>query len=126
VICADQRTIVGQTKAGEFRISSYFELSSPDAPPDNSKFERMRRWSVPVLPVLSDLKFKITWVGSRPCTPDGLPVVGKIRGTENLYVAAGHCRLGATLSAATGKLVAEMVEGREPEILRELSPDRFS
>jgi D-amino-acid dehydrogenase len=126
VICADQRTIVGQTRAGEFRISSYFELSSPDAPPDNSKFERMRRWSIPVLPVLRDLKFKITWVGSRPCTPDGLPVIGKIRGTENLYVAAGHCRLGATLSAATGKLVAEMIEGKEPEMLRELSPERFS
>ncbi len=126
VICADQRTIVGQTMAGEFRISSFFELSSPDAPPDSSKFERMRRWSVPVLPVLSGLKFKLTWVGSRPCTPDGLPVVGRIRGTENLYVAAGHCRLGATLSAATGVLVAAMVEGKEPEILKELSPERFS
>ncbi len=126
VICADQRTIVGQTEAGEFRISSFFELSSPDATPDDSKFERMRRWSVPVLPVLNDLKFGTTWVGSRPCTPDGLPVVGKIRGTENLYVAAGHCRLGATLSAATGKLVAEMIEGKEPEVLKALSPERFS
>ncbi len=126
VICADQRTIVGQTKAGEFRITSFFELASPDSPPDSSKFERMRRWSVPVLPVLSDLRFQITWVGSRPCTPDGLPIVGKIRGTENLYVAAGHCRLGATLSAATGRLVAEMVEGKEPDILRELSPERFA
>ncbi len=126
VICADQRVIVGQTRAGEFRLSSYFELASPEAPPDNAKFERMRRWALPVLPVLKGLGFRITWVGSRPCTPDGLPVVGKIRGTENLYVAAGHCRLGATLSAATGKIVAEMIEGTEPEVLRDLSPERFA
>jgi len=66
------------------------------------------------------------WRGLRPCTPDGLPIIGRPPHLSNLIVAAGHCMLGISQGPATGKLVAHLVLGREPEI--DLTPfrvDRF-
>lgn len=66
------------------------------------------------------------WAGLRPCTPDGLPVVGQPREVRNLLVATGHGTLGISLAPATGELVAQLVLGKEQgEDLRLLSPDRF-
>ncbi|MCS7172395.1 MAG: FAD-dependent oxidoreductase [Armatimonadetes bacterium] len=68
----------------------------------------------------------VVWSGLRPCTPDGLPVVGRPRGLDNLVVATGHGTLGISLAPVTGELVAQLVAGEEPEDLVPLSPDRFS
>ena len=67
------------------------------------------------------------WAGLRPCSPDGLPYVGRTRKFNNLVTAAGHAMLGITLSPVTGKLVAEIVTGRTPSIdCTLLHPERFS
>lgn len=67
------------------------------------------------------------WSGLRPCTPDGLPYVGRFRRHPNLVAATGHAMIGMTMATATGKLVAQIVLGREPEIdIRALDPDRFA
>ncbi len=65
------------------------------------------------------------WAGLRPCTPDGLPAVGRPRGLENLVVATGHGTLGISLAPVTGELVARVVAGEEPAELELLRPDRF-
>lgn len=65
------------------------------------------------------------WTGLRPCTPDGLPVVGRPRGVDNLVVATGHGTLGISLAAVTGELVAQVVSGERPDELGPLSPERF-
>ena len=68
-----------------------------------------------------------TWSGLRPCTPDGLPYVGRFRRHPNLVAATGHAMIGMTMATATGKLVSQIVQGREPEIdIRALDPDRFA
>lgn len=48
------------------------------------------------------------WAGLRPCSPDGLPYVGRTRKYKNLILATGHAMLGFTLGPATGKLVMEI------------------
>jgi D-amino-acid dehydrogenase len=65
------------------------------------------------------------WAGLRPCTPDGLPALGRPRGLENLVVATGHGTLGISLAPVTGELVARVVTGEEPAELELLGPDRF-
>jgi D-amino-acid dehydrogenase len=66
------------------------------------------------------------WSGLRPCTPDGMPYVGRFRSFNNLIAATGHAMLGITLAAVTGNLVADLVAGRAPGLdIRQLSPDRF-
>jgi D-amino-acid dehydrogenase len=56
------------------------------------------------------------WYGWRPMTFDGKPILGPTPAMHNVFVAAGHSMLGTTMAPATGKLVAEMVDGRPPHI----------
>lgn len=66
------------------------------------------------------------WRGLRPCTPDGLPIIGISSSVKNLVIASGHCMLGVSQAPMTGKLVADLVQDREPGLdLSSLSPDRF-
>jgi D-amino-acid dehydrogenase len=66
------------------------------------------------------------WAGLRPCSPDGVPYLGRTRTASNLIVATGHAMLGLSLAPVTGQIVAEIVEGREPKFdLEPLSPDRY-
>jgi glycine/D-amino acid oxidase-like deaminating enzyme len=67
-----------------------------------------------------------TWAGLRSLTPDGLPLIGRTGRISNLVVATGHAMLGVTQSVVTGRLVADLVVGNEPEVpLESFSPDRF-
>ncbi len=66
------------------------------------------------------------WAGLRPCTPDGLPVIGWAGRWKNLMVASGHCMLGVSLAAATGKIVSQIVSGEPPDFdVEPLRPGRF-
>ena len=67
------------------------------------------------------------WRGLRPCSPDGLPYVGRTARLDNLSVATGHAMLGLSLGPATGQLVAGILGGEKPALdLALLSPDRYS
>ena len=67
------------------------------------------------------------WVGLRPCSPDGLPYLGRTRRFGNLTIATGHAMLGLSLGPISGKLVSEIVSGDKPSFdLTLLSPDRFN
>ena len=66
------------------------------------------------------------WRGLRPCTPDGLPYVGRTRAAQNLVVAAGHAMLGITLGPITGRIAADVLQGTPAKYdLAALSPDRY-
>jgi D-amino-acid dehydrogenase len=65
------------------------------------------------------------WCGFRPMTPDGLPLIGPTR-IDNLYLDTGHGPLGWTLACASGKLLADLLLGREPDVdPSPFAPDRF-
>jgi D-amino-acid dehydrogenase len=54
------------------------------------------------------------WMGSRPCTPDMMPIIGRAPRHEKLWLAFGHAHHGFTLGPVTGRLVAELVCGEPP------------
>lgn len=67
------------------------------------------------------------WAGLRPCTPDGLPLIGRPRTLENLIMATGHAMIGTSLAPITGKLVSEIAANKAPSIdCSALAPDRFN
>ena len=67
------------------------------------------------------------WCGLRPCSPDGLPYVGRTLRYPNLSVATGHAMMGLSLGPITGKLMAEILSGERPSIdIRLLDPDRYA
>jgi D-amino-acid dehydrogenase len=66
------------------------------------------------------------WAGLRPCSPDGLPYVGRDSKYKNLIVAAGHAMLGFTLGPVSGKLVTEIIEGRQTSLkIDQLAVNRY-
>jgi D-amino-acid dehydrogenase len=69
---------------------------------------------------------ELIWSGLRPCSADGLPFIGRLPHLKNATLATGHGMMGLSLAPATGKLVAELING-DPLSMR-LSPfelDRF-
>jgi len=70
---------------------------------------------------------KDIWFGFRPCSPDGLPYIGKSKTLKNLIIAGGHSMMGLSLAPATGKLVTEMA-GNLPLSVKTgaFDPERFS
>ncbi len=59
---------------------------------------------------------KDIWFGFRPCSPDGLPYLGKTEKVHNLIVAGGHAMMGLSLGPASGKVVADLARGQKPEV----------
>lgn len=67
------------------------------------------------------------WRGLRPCSPDGLPYVGRTKKFDNLSLATGHAMMGLSLGPATGKLMAQILSGEKPATdITMLSPDRYN
>ena len=64
---------------------------------------------------LSQAKF---WTGLRPMTPDGTPIVGATR-WANLFTNTGHGTLGWTMACGSGRVLADVLSGRAPEIAAE-------
>jgi len=66
------------------------------------------------------------WCGLRPCTPDGLPVVGPVPGYRGAFVATGHAMLGLTLGPVTGSMIADLVlEGAASIPVGSFAAERF-
>lgn len=80
---------------------------------------------------LPDYQFEIPdkkqiWSGLRPCSPDGLPYIGRIQKFTNAVVASGHAMMGLSLAPVTGQLVKEIVGGEKTSVdTTLLSPERY-
>lgn len=120
------------TPLGErFRVAGMMEFRRSVAPFDPRRVAAIVRAARPLFRDLPtegtgiDLEDRADeWVGSRPCTPDGLPLIGRTR-SPRVHVAGGHGMWGVTLGPATGQLLAELVTtGRRPEALAPFDPLR--
>lgn len=66
------------------------------------------------------------WHGLRPCSPDGMPYIGKMVNLKNVTIATGHSMMGLSLGPGTGKLVAEIISGEKLSIgIKAFDPERF-
>ncbi|QDT12838.1 FAD-dependent oxidoreductase [Planctomycetes bacterium K23_9] len=76
----------------------------------------------------SDFEGQPVWSGLRPCSPDGLPYLGRTAKWSNLVVSTGHAMMGISLAMVSAEIVANLLSHQTPEIegLRMLSPDRYA
>jgi|TARA_B110000305_G_scaffold235709_1_gene295821 D-amino-acid dehydrogenase len=66
------------------------------------------------------------WTGLRPCSPDGLPYIGRVKKLPNVLLATGHGMMGMSLGPITGKLIAEIADNQPPKIeISRLAVERF-
>jgi len=99
---------------GQLLIGSSRELVGWDAGVNRSMVARMLTRACAYLPGLAALHMLRTWMGFRPATPDGLPLIGRWPRAAHTWVAVGHEGLGITTALATGRLLAELVTGEAP------------
>lgn len=118
---------VGVTPMGPvLRFAGTLELAGMDFSINERRVAAIRRGASEFLEGTESLELLEVWRGMRPCTPDGLPIVGRPARLENLVIATGHAMVGVSLGPVTGKLVAEIVQGERPSIdVAALSPSRF-
>jgi len=75
---------------------------------------------------MTDFKEAKIWSGLRPCSPDGLPYIGRTKKLPNVLLAAGHGMMGMSLGPITGKLIAEIADNQSPKIeISKLAVERF-
>lgn len=125
ILCGEHRVVISVHE--DLRITAIFELCSVGSAIVEENFANLLEWSSRYI-AFGDIAIVDRWTGYRPCTPDGLPIIGRVGDYNsygsNLIVASGHCRLGITLAPTTARLVVELVEGRDhiPDILK---PNRY-
>jgi D-amino-acid dehydrogenase len=115
---------VGATPlTGRLRLAGTIEFSGLNSRLDRRRITSLTRAARAYFPALDWTDVAEEWTGMRPLCPDGLPVLDRVPGTANAYVATGHSTLGITLAAVTGAHMAEFVStGSAPPALR---PFRF-
>jgi len=112
---------------GQIRFSGTMELG----PANDRIYENRVRGIVESIPkyypeLKVDYPSEKIWYGYRPCSPDGLPYLGRLKKFDNVLIAGGGGMMGLSLGPAYGKVVADLLAGQkiEPEIAG-FRPDRF-
>ena len=120
VISGDHNVSISTLSTG-LRLTTMAELTAIDAPPDHARALRIFRAAAPLIRGL-ELDVASRWVGSRPSTPDSLPVIGRSPRHRNVIYACGHGHLGVTFAAITGAVVGALAQGESPSL--EITPYR--
>lgn len=116
---------VACTPAGDrLRIAGMMEFRAVDAPRDPRRIQALVDQAGQLLHGAHLDQREDEWVGARPCTADGLPLIGATD-DQRVFVCGGHGMWGITLGPVTGKLLArQIVTGVRPEALRAVDPLR--
>jgi D-amino-acid dehydrogenase len=108
------------------RIAGQSEFAGNDAPPNYARADVLRQQMQNIFPGISAVD-STQWMGRRPSMPDSLPVIGPASKMAKVWYAFGHGHVGLCGGAPTGRLLADLIAGRKPNIdVRPFSPSRFS
>lgn len=107
------------------RITTGAELTSHDAPATSVQLAHAEAAARQLLDLGTSVELE-PWYGTRPCTPDMLPVVGRAARHRGLWMNFGHGHQGFTLGPLSGRLLAELMNGETPRVeTSPYRPDRF-
>jgi D-amino-acid dehydrogenase len=107
------------------RVGGAVEFAGLDAPPNFARAAAMLGLAKRFMPGLRTEGGR-EWMGFRPSLPDSLPAIGRAAADERVVYAFGHGHLGLTQAAATARLVADIIAGRQPPLdLAPFRPQRF-
>lgn len=108
------------------RVAGTLELAGMDLSINMRRVNAIQKAAEGYLPGLDRARVIEIWRGLRPCTPDGLPILGRSDSFSNLFIAAGHAMLGMSLGPITGKLVSQLVNEEKTDVdLAPFSLNRF-
>jgi D-amino-acid dehydrogenase len=125
--CVLTETFVAVTPMGDrLRLAGTLEFSGVNRRLVRKRLELLHSGAAGYLRGIEGARVVGEGCDLRPCTADGLPVVGWAPRVRGLFVATGHAKMGLTLGPGTGKLVSEHILGRTPSVeTHALRADRF-
>lgn len=107
------------------QIGGMMDFAGNGAKPDSRRAENIRQQAKALLPQLNLAQYE-NGVGYRPTLPDSKPVIDRSRRFSNVYMALGHGSLGLTLGATTGRIIAQLVAGKQPHVdIEPFNAERF-
>jgi glycine/D-amino acid oxidase-like deaminating enzyme len=110
---------------GGLRCAGTDEFAGLDAPMNEKRATIMLRTTQNMLPGLNIDDYSI-WMGHRPSLPDSLPIIDYAPNHKGLFLAFGHAHAGMTSAPLTGRLITELIAGRQPSIdVRPFRATRF-
>lgn len=107
------------------RISGTMELSGLTLRLDRRRLDALRRAVERYLGAWPSGNGETEWVGVRPLTSDGLPVIGRVPGYQNAFVITGHAMMGMTLAPASAAVLADLITEGVSAPLAPFDPARF-
>lgn len=122
----DESYKVAITRLGDrIRVGGTAEISGYSSSLDAARRATLDHSLTDMFPRGGDLSKATFWCGLRPMTPDGPPVIGATR-YSNLHLNTGHGTLGWTMACGSGRVLADMLSGRKPDIdVSELNVSRY-
>lgn len=124
-IIHEARRVVVSRLGGRLRIAGGADIVGYDTDLSRQRAQTILAAALDLFPNSGDTSSAVYWAGLRPMTPDGLAMLGPSP-YRNLYLNTGHGSLGWTLACGSGRAVADVVSGHNPEIdLQGFSIDRF-
>lgn len=121
----DEVKMVYSRLGNRLRAAGTAEFAGYDDGVDEPRARFLLAKAMSLFPHCGDPAKAEFWAGLRPATPDGSPVIGRTR-YPNLFLNTGHGTLGWTMACGSGRIVADIVSGVEPEMaVDDLAIDRF-
>ncbi len=115
-----------QTASGNLLLGSTREFAGFDNNTTPEAINAIARNAMEYLPWIKDLDVIRSFAGLRPFSPDGLPIMGMVKGVKGFYMATGHAGDGVCLAPVTGKLMSELVlDGQTSRDIEPFSLYRF-
>ncbi len=112
----DETYKVGITRlGGRIRVGGTAELAGFSSTLRSPRRATLERSVGDLFPDAADRATARFWTGLRPMTPDGTPIVGATS-YENLFINSGHGTLGWTMACGSGRVLADVIGGCQPEI----------
>ncbi|ODU22886.1 MAG: D-amino acid dehydrogenase small subunit [Sphingomonas sp. SCN 67-18] len=112
----DESYKIAITRLGDrIRVGGMAEISGYNASLPERRRETLAFSVGDLFPGAGDIPAASFWSGLRPMTPDGTPVIGPT-GYDNLFLNTGHGTLGWTMACGSGRVIADIVSGRAPDI----------
>lgn len=110
------------------RFGGTMEITDTDKSINSRKMSGLKKSICQFLPAfeMNDLETEQVWVGLRPCSPDGLPYVGRFKKYSNLYASTGHAMMGMSLGPSCGQIVADIITNGDSSLYHsKIAPDRY-
>jgi D-amino-acid dehydrogenase len=109
-----ERKVAVNPHRDALRIAGTLELVRNDFSINNRRVNVILRGAKAMLNIGEGAEPREIWRGLRPCTPDGMPMIGRARGHGDVWLATGHQMAGLKAAPGTGLLLAQLMSGEKP------------